>query len=170
MTWQPSTLTRTQLAERRLAGGRLLRAGKLAKTEIAEQLGVSRAAVTYWEHQLKAGGLRQLRLRKASGRPPKLTRAQQKALMRLLKKGAQASGFETDRWTLSRIQTLITREFGVTYHVKYLNRRLRQLGWTPQVPLPRAQERDEELIRAWLAHDWPRIKKSAAARRGNRLF
>jgi len=26
--------------------------------------------------------------------------------------------------------------------------------------LPRAQQRGETLIRAWLAHDWPRIKKA----------
>ena len=30
-----------------------------------------------------------------------------------------------------------------------------------------AKERDEDLIAAWLRQDWPRIKKSAAARRNH---
>ncbi len=170
MSWQPSTLTREQMAERRRTGGRLLKAGKLSQTEIAEELGVARATVCIWNKQLQLGGLRQLRQRKATGRPPRLTSPQRKELRRLLKRGALAAGFETDRWTLQRIQQLIEKHFGVTYHPNYLNRLLQKLGWSLQVPLPRARERDEELIQAWLDHDWPRIKKSAATRRGYSLF
>jgi transposase len=170
MIWQPITFTREQMVERRLAGGRLLRKHKLSKAEIAHRLGVSRTTVSDWDQQLKKGGLRQLRRRKASGRPTKLTRKQQRALLRLLKKGAQAAGFETDRWTLARLQEFIERAFGVTYHEKYLNRLLRKLDWTPQIPLPRARERDDDLMAAWLEQDWPRIKKSAATRRRNSLF
>lgn len=149
------------MEERRLFGGRLLRSHKFSKAEIARGLGVSRATVTAWEQQLRAGGLRALRSRKASGRPPKLSREQQKRLLRLLKKGARQAGFPSDRWTLPRIQKLIKREFKVVYAVKYLSRLLHQLDWTSQIPLPRAQERDEALIRAWLEKDWPRIKKKA---------
>jgi hypothetical protein len=39
-----------------------------------------------------------------------------------------------------------------------------------QQPLPGAQEQDEELIRAWIKRDWPRIKKSAATQRKNSVF
>jgi hypothetical protein len=48
--------------------------------------------------------------------------------------------------------------------VDYLSTRLRDLDWTAQVPAVWAAERDEELIRAWLDRDWPRIKKRLAAR------
>lgn len=170
MAWQPHTLTREQMEERRLHGGRLLPAGNLSQAEIARELGVSRATVSAWKKQVDAGGLRRLRTRRSTGRPAKLTVAQRKTLVRLLKKGAQKAGFPTDRWTLARVQVLIRRELGVSYQVRYLGRVLRQLGWSPQVPLPRAVERDEDLIRAWLAQDWPRIKQSAAVRRRNRLF
>ncbi len=77
--------------------------------------------------------------------------------------GAKRSGFETERWTLPRVGAVIERRFGVTYHVDYLSTRLRDLGWSAQVPAVRAAERDEELIRAWLDRDWPRIKKKLAA-------
>lgn len=170
MTWKPSHLTRQQLAARRLAGGRLLKAGKLSQAEIARRLGVSRATVSDWACQLKAGGVTQLHGHRSSGRPPKLTFRQQQAVLRRLKQGALAAGFPTDRWTLHRVQYLIKNTWGVVYHPCYLGRWLRKSGWTRQVPLPRAVEQDEERVRAWLAQDWPRIKKSASARGRNRLF
>jgi transposase len=170
MAFQPTHLTRAQLEERRRLGAQLLRQGTLSQAEIARRLGVSRSAVSQWASQLAQGGLRQLRLRTSKGRPPKLARAQQRALLRLLKRGARQAGFPTERWTLQRIQSLIEREFQVTYHPTYVARLLKHLGWSPQVPLPRATERDEALIRAWLAQDWPRIKKSAATQRRNRVF
>lgn len=169
MAFQPTHLTRQQMEERRRLGAQMLRQNKLTRAEIARQLGVSRSAVSQWAHQLEVGGIRQLRQRTSSGRPAKLSQTQQQALLRLLKRGARRAGFPTERWTLQRIQTLIVREFQVTYSVTYLARLLKQLGWSPQVPLPRAKERDEALIRAWLSHDWPRIKKSAAIGRRNRV-
>lgn len=170
MEWRPATLTREQMEERRLAGGRLLQAGQLSQAEIARSLGVSRATVSDWSKRLRTGGLRRLRRRRAPGRTAKLTKAQQATLRRTLQRGARAAGFDTERWTLRRVQQVIARQFGVNYHPNYLNRLLKRLGWSPQVPLSRAVERDEDLIRAWLAHDWERIKKSAAQRRRRRVL
>jgi transposase len=170
MTWKPAKLSREQMEERRLEGGRLIKRGEMSHAAIARQLGVSRAAIWNWAKQLEAKGLRGLRRRKPPGRPAKLSPRQRRELKRLLKRGAQAAGFASDRWSLGRVQQLIKQEFGIVYHPKYLNRLLRKLGWSPQVPLPRAVERDEALIQAWLEHDWPRIKKGAAQRRNNRVF
>lgn len=165
MPWKPKRLTRQQMEERRRASARLVKAGKLSYTAIAQRLGVSAAAVGQWAKQLADGGLRALRRRIAPGRPARLTDAQQLVLWQALARGAVAAGYPSDRWTMSRVRQLIEREFGVRYHVKYINRLLRRLGWSLQQPLARAAERDEELIRAWLAQDWPRIKKGAAVRR-----
>jgi transposase len=170
MTWTPTYLTREQMEDRRLMGGQLLRAGKLSQAAIARQLGVSRATVSDWAKRLTDRGLRALRRQKAPGSPAKLTARQKVQLKHLLKRGARAAGFETERWTLARVRWVIQHEFGVTYHVSYLSSLLRQLGWSRQQPLPRAVERDEALIRAWLAQDWPRIKKGAAARRKHRVL
>lgn len=165
MAWSPKRLTRTQMEERRREGAKLIKAGKLSHAAIAQRLGVSGVAVGQWAKQLADGGLRALRRRTAPGRPARLTDAQKRSLRRLLKRGALAADFPSDRWTMGRVCQLIEREFGVRYHVKYINRLLTTLGWSLQQPLPQAAERDEDLIRAWLAQDWPRIKKGAAARR-----
>lgn len=155
---------------RRREAARLLKLGKLSQAEIGRQLGVSRATMSDWATQLAAGGLRALQRRKASGRPGRLTPAEKQSLLRRLKRGALAAGFATERWTMARVRQFIEHEFGVHYHVHYINRLLAKLGWSLQAPLPRAAERDEELVRAWLAQDWARIKKGAATRRKHRVL
>jgi transposase len=168
MLWRPARLTRAQLEERRLAAGRLLRAGRLSQAEIARQVGVSRATVSRWNRRLTGAGLRGLRGRTSSGRPPRLPAAQWSQLFRVLGRGAVAAGFDTERWTLRRIAAVVRRESGVRYHPRSLGRILRRHGWTPHRPATRAKERDEALIAAWLARDWPRVKKGLAAS-GQRL-
>lgn len=165
MTWKASCLTRKQMEERRLEGGRLLKAGKLSQAEIARQLGVSRTTTSDWAKIIKAKGMGGLRKRKAAGSQSKLNPAQKQKLKRLLDGGALANGFPTDRWTLERVQQLIEQKFEIKYHPNYLNRLLRKLGFSPQKPLPQAIEQDKRLVEAWLQRDWPRIKKVAAARR-----
>src|SRR5258708_27142579 len=161
MTWKLSSLTREQLEERRLEGGRLLRAGSLSQAEISRQLGVSRATVSDWAKTIEAKGMRGLRKRKAAGSQSKLSTAQKQKLKRMLDRGALAYGFATDRWTLVRVRQLIWQEFDVSYHPNYLNRLLRQLGFSPQKPLPQAIEQEKELGTTWLERDLPRKKKSA---------
>lgn len=157
------------MAERRAEGVRLLQAGEMKQVEIARHLGVTAAAVSKWKAQLDAEGPQALQMRKATGRPPKLDQAARQALVEKLEEGAMAAGFPTEQWTQARVKQVIEREYGVRYHQNYISRLLNDLGWSVQKPDSRAIERDEELIRAWLSRDWPRIKKSAAARRRDRL-
>lgn len=170
MTWKPSYLTREQMEERRLEGGRLLKAGKLSQAEISRQLGVSRATVSDWAKTMEAKGIRGLRKRKAAGSQSKLSQLQKQKLKSMLDRGALANGFPTDRWTLERVRQLIQQKFEIGYHPNYLNRLLRNLGFSPQKPLPQAIEQEKALVETWLQRDWPRIKKVAAARRRNRIL
>jgi transposase len=157
------------MEERRMKGGKMLRANKLTQYEIAERLGVSRISVSKWKRQLQAEGSKGLKARKSSGRPVKLSGQQQQDLLKVLSRGARDAGYPTERWTLKRVQQVIKREYQVSYHPKYLSRLLKQLGWTPQLPLDRALERDEILIAAWLKRDWPRIKKITSLRSGHHI-
>jgi transposase len=123
-------------------------------------------AVSQWAKRIRDNpqGFATLRRRSKPGRPPRLTPPQWRQLLKILEQGAMDSGFETERWTLARIRDVIERHFGVIYHARYLSARLKDLGWSAQVPAVRARERDEGLIRAWLDRAWPRIKKKLAAR------
>jgi putative transposase len=159
MSWQPSTFTRAQMTERRRAGGHLLQRGTLSQAAIARRLGVSEAAVSTWAKQIQGRGLQGLRARQASGRPAALSPVQHDALRAVLQRGAVAFGFETERWTLGRIRTVIGRTQGVWYSVVHIRRLLHRWGWSLQQPAGQARERDEARIAAWRHRDWPRIKK-----------
>lgn len=129
-------LTATQREERRLDAGRLLLETTLSKAEIARRTGVSRSAVTQWAQQLKKRrrGVDGLSSRRHSGRPPRLTKANWRRVLVLLRRGAVAAGFATDLWTLARIQELIRREFSICYSKSYLSEKLRDLDWASQQP------------------------------------
>ncbi len=169
MIWQPTKLVRSQMEGRWRQGAYLLRAGKLTQAEIARELGVSRTAVSQWKAALEEKGMRGLRVTRSSGRPTKLSETQQQALQKILKRGARLAGYSTERWTLSRVCSMIRQEFDVVHHPYYVGRLMHEWGSIVHKPETRAIERDECFIRAWLSHDWERIKKSAAARGNDRV-
>ena len=157
------------MAERRAEGVRLLQAREMSQAQIARHLGVSEATISKWKKVLEESGPTGLQAQKASGRPPRLSAAQKEQLVEKLEGGALAAGFPTEQWTQARVKQVIEEEFDVSYHCDYISRLLKGLGWSVQKPDPRAIERDEELIRAWLSQDWPRIKKSTASRGRDRF-
>jgi transposase len=102
---------------------------------------------------------------KAPGSSPGLNKKQKHALFEKLKVGARAAGFLNEQWRQKRVRQVIEQEFGVHYHRNYIGHLLKDLGWRVQKIEPRATERDEELIRAWLKRDWARIKRGGSAQR-----
>ena len=76
-----------------------------------------------------------------------------------LRKGPLAHGFAGDqRWTLGRIKTLIGRLFHVGYTVEGVWKLMRRHGWSCQVPVRQALERDDEAVAVWKDQVWPDIK------------
>ena len=94
------------------------------------------------------------------GRPERLSVAQRKELVRLLKDRALAAGFPTELWTLTRIAELIEAKFAVKMVDSSVWRLPGRLGWSVQRPAGEARERDERAIRTWNAKRWPELKKS----------
>jgi putative transposase len=163
-------LTPAQLEARRLEAARLVKGGKLAAAEIARRLGVSRQSVSRWQQLLERDGRAALQRRPHTGRRPKLDARSWQHLEHALRCGALVAGFQTERWTLRRMNVVAARECGVRYHWRSWGRVLRAHDWTPQRPPTRAKERDEALIAAWLRRDWPRIKKGLVEAGGSLPF
>jgi transposase len=127
--------------------------------EVADFLGVHRTTVSRWFAAFRTRGVSGLVSRASPGRPPKLTSTQEKIIRRWLADKPTEHGFPSDLWTGPRLAHMIRQEFGVGLHPKYLTVWLRRRGFTPQKPQRIPRERDPEAIAAWLASDWPRIKK-----------
>ena len=138
--------------------------------QIAAALGVSETVVSRWLGKAHDGGPQALRSRGSPGRPPKLSDAQKQRIPEFLWHGAEAYGFAGEVWTCSRIARVIEEEFGVRYHKDHVGRLLQELRWTPQMPIRRAIQRDEEAIRRWRAEVWPQLLQRARQERRVLVF
>jgi hypothetical protein len=84
--------------------------------------------------------------------------------------GAEAYGFRGEVWTCGRVARVIQEEFGVRYHKVHVSRLLKALGWTPQVPITRAMQRDEEAIERGQRDVWPALRRQARRERRTLAF
>jgi putative transposase len=77
-----------------------------------------------------------------------------------LEQGPAAHGWvEDQRWTLSRIAVLIARRFHVKFSIAQVSRILHQMGFSVQVPVHRAAERDPQAVQAWMREVWPDVER-----------
>ena len=116
---------------------------------IAEALDVNKGTVSRWLAIAKANGVEALLGHTGAGHPPKLTPEQLVMVPELLWHGAEAYGFRGDVWTCPRIAQVIRWEFGISYHKDHVSRLMKELRWTPQIPITRAVQRDEAAIEHW---------------------
>ena len=113
----------------------------------------SEAAVSGWPPRTRVGKRPSAPTRPGPG--PKLTPEQIGLIPDFLWHGPEAYGFRGDVWTCERVAGVLYQEFGVSYSKSQVSRLLKHLGWTPQVPITRAIQRDEEAIERWRVESWP---------------
>src|SRR6266581_4371947 len=138
--------------------------------DIADAFGVSEVSVSHWLARARDGGLAALRSRPGEGHTPKLSADQKRRIPEFLWHGPEAYGFRGQVWTCARIARVIAEEFGVSYHKDHVSRLLRELHWTPQVPITRAIQRDEEAIERWRVEVWPELRQRARRERRTLVF
>lgn len=146
------------LEKRRFEAMRLIEQG-MNQSETARRLGVARQTVSEWLRQYREHGSAGLLKAGRAGRKPLLSRQQLGQLESMLLEGPEAHGFRTPLWTCPRVAKLIRDRFGVRYHEGHVWKLLRSLNWSPQRPVGKARERNEEAIREWKHKTWPAIKK-----------
>jgi transposase len=162
-------LDRTVREWRRFQALQLDKLGWL-EVDIAVALGVSKGAVSRWFSIAEEGGPEALHSHPSAGSPPKLTAEQLTRLPDFLWHGAEAYGFRGDVWTCARIAQVIQWELGVSYHKDHVSRLMKDLGWTPQIPVTRAIQRDEAAIERWRETVWPELRRKAVRERRTLVF
>ncbi|WP_267881162.1 winged helix-turn-helix domain-containing protein, partial [Streptomyces niger] len=115
---------------------------------MAKELRVSVRSVERWRRTWRHQGRDGLRC-SGPAKPPKVDRQQFAVLEEQLLQGAVAHGWPDERWTLSRVRTLIRRLLGVAVSVRGVWELLRRHGWSCQQPARRAIERDEAVVAGW---------------------
>jgi putative transposase len=129
--------------------------------EVARRLEVSTKSAYQWRRVWVAGGTPALASKGTSGPDPKLSDEQLARLRSRLEQGPAAAGYgEDQRWTLVRVVALIATLFHLRVGVTTAWQAMRRLGYTAQMPIHRAVERDEAAIAAWRRYQWPSLKES----------
>ena len=165
------TLDHATLEEFRLLALRRVKEGE-KPSAVVKSLGMNRTSIYRW---LKAAsgrgkGERALASRPATGRPSKLTAAQQAQVFRWINgKDPRQYGLDFGLWTRQIAATLIEQKFGVRLGVTAVGRVLARLGLTPQKPLQRAYQRDPQAIERWQRETYPGIA-AAARKRGADIY
>lgn len=138
--------------------------------EIADSLDVREETVSRWLGRAQVGGRAALLSRPIPGRPAGLSPRQRRMIPEFLWHGPEAYGFRGSVWTCARVAKVIEEEFGVSYEKTQVSRVLKRLGWTPQMPIRRAVQRDEQAIERWRAVTWPRLLRQAKTERRTLVF
>ena len=120
-------LSREEMEKRRLSAATELLGG-LTQSKVASKYGVSRTTASRWARALNHNGVDGLRKRRATGRPSRLRPDQLAQLREIYNEGALASGFESDRWTTSKLAQVIELKFSVHYDQDHVGRLLHKLG------------------------------------------
>ena len=127
--------------------------------QVARSLRVSTKSAYQWRRRWRAGGDAALAAKGAGGAACRLSGRQLARLRAALDAGPAAYGWAEDqRWTLARITALIARLFHVRYTLRGTSYLLHRIGFSPQVPVHRAAERDEAAIAAWRAETWAKVR------------
>ena len=146
------------LERRRIEAVRLVVEEGLSQGEAARGVKAAQQSVRGWVRRYREGGKAGLAEAGCAGRKPLLSEAQLTQLETFLLEDPEAHGFWTPLWSCPRVARLIEARFGVRYHEGQVWKLLRALHGSPQRPVGKARERNEEAIRTWKKKTWPTLK------------
>ena len=160
------------LEQIRLMAVERVREGEPAAQVIAAY-GFNRTTIYKWlKAALRPGvGIRALRSTKATGRPRRLTPAQERQVFCWIN-GRDPRQYDLDcgLWTRAAVVELIEQKFSVRLGLTAVGELLAKLGLTPQKPLQRAYQRDPEAIERWQRETYPALARQAKAQGANLFF
>lgn len=143
---------------------RAVRVQGLGKSEAARVFGISRTSVHTWVDLYESRGQDGLTPMRP-GRPRgggQLKGWQAATIVNLIKdRCPEQLKLPFALWTREAVRDLIEMKFGIRYSLGMVGRLLRHWGFTPQKPMTRAYERDDEAIRHWLTHEYSALRRRA---------
>lgn len=158
------TIDAATLYERRKQAILLYQSG-MSYVEIAPKAGVHRNTVGQWITTWKKGGQAALKV-KLGGRPKgsgrKLYPHEEREIRKcLIDHCPEQLKLSFSLWTRQAVQLLIQQRFGIEMTLVSVGRYLKAWGFTPQKPVRRAYERNDERVRVWLEEEYPTIAQRA---------
>jgi transposase len=129
-------------------------------SDVVASYGFHRCVIYRWMKAAngRGKGLKALAARKGTGRPRKLTPAQERQVFRWINgRNPMKYGFNFSLWTRQIVRELVEMKFRVTLILASVGALLARLGLIPQKTLQRAYQRDPEAIERWQRDTYPAI-------------
>jgi transposase len=166
-----------QLAHNTLEEMRVLAVQRMYEGEhpaaVAASFGMNRS----WGYKCRAAakgrgrGLKAIRSTKGTGRPRKLSAAQERQVFRWVNgRRPDQYGFDFGLWTRQIVQELLFTRFAVRLSLASIGALLARLGLTAQKPLERAYQRDPAAVELWKSTTFPAIAAEAKSSGAEILF
>ena len=138
--------------------------GGMTQGKAASTFGASLRAVSKWVALSRGGGPEALTPKRRGRRPGprRLTPKQAQRIRRLIEdRMPDQLKLPFYLWTRAAVARLIERKYGVTVSLTTVGRYLEAWGMSPQRPVRRAYERNDEAIARWLSEEYPAIARQA---------
>lgn len=166
------TLAHNTLEEMRVLAVQRMNEGE-RPAAVAASFGMNRS----WAYKCqmlvrgRGHGLRALRSTKGTGRPRKLTSAQERQVFRWVNgKRPDQYGFDFGLWTRQIVQEMVLSRFNVSLSLASISTLLARQGLSAQKPLQRAYQRDPDAIEKWKTETFPAIVSEAKSSKAEILF
>jgi len=127
---------------------------------VAKAFGTSRATIHRWLQRYRCEGEDGLHRKPGSGRPRILEALTENDLRGIVLLPASNFQFETDLWTVKRLQAILVERYAIRISKDTVWRRLREAGLTYQKPERQYYELDERARQAWARREIPRIRRA----------
>lgn len=138
--------------------------------EVSRSYGLGDRTIYVWLRKYREGGFDALDPIARTGRNRKLSEIEEQEVKRWILNGdPRQHGFDFGLWTRQIVSHLILDRFDIELSVTSTGELLHRLGLTPQKPLRRAYERNEEAVTQWKEQEYPKIAKEAK-KQGAEIF
>ena len=141
-----------------------------ACSDVAAAYDTNRSTLFRWVRRFEDEGELGLLRRYGSGRPRKLEDLDEQDFRTLVLEPASEYGYETDLWTVGRLQTVINQVYQIQVSKDTIWRRLRDADLTYQKPEREYYEIDEDARREWTRKEIPKIRRMVTKHRGILYF
>lgn len=139
--------------------------GGMSQAQASRVFGVTDRSIRRWVAQMRREGTQTITAKRRGrrvGQAAKLTQRQEQRI-RALVVGKMPDQLKLPfyLWTRQAVGELVQRQYGVKLAPSTIGNYLKRWGLTPQRPVRRAYERDDERIAAWVQEQYPQIAKQA---------
>lgn len=133
--------------------------------DIAEALSVSYVSVSKWRKLYKNSGDKAFKSQNRGVKPGStslLNTEQEKEILNLIiDKDPEQLKLPFALWNREAVRRLIKQRLGIELAIRTTGTYLKKWGLTPQKPIKRAYERNDQKVKEWLTDQYPAIKAQA---------